>query len=145
VSGQAVATVEQAERILRDCLIGFEEVRLPVTGHCMRPALQEGEVAVLARVRPRFGDVVLVRQREGLRLHRLVWPLRGPRGVWRTKGDRAPRLDAPVGPEQALGTVVGVDGPGGRRRPARSRTRALLSLAAALWARARGGRARTAP
>ncbi|HKZ31985.1 MAG TPA: nucleotidyltransferase family protein, partial [Vicinamibacteria bacterium] len=64
------------EELLRDCLAEFPHVRLTVTGRCMEPALAHGEKVHLVsatRRRPRVGDVVLSRQKEGLRLHRLVF------------------------------------------------------------------------
>jgi len=56
------------EELLRDCLAEFPHVRLTVTGRCMEPALAHGEKVHLvsaARRRPRVGDVVLSRQKQG--------------------------------------------------------------------------------
>lgn len=106
-----------AEAVLRDCLADFPHVRLRVTGDCMVPALDPGDVVLVAspaRRRPRWGDIVLVLHPEGLRLHRLVWgpPLTlGQR--WRTKGDRSPRFDPPLQPAEVLGTVIGAERHGG--------------------------------
>jgi hypothetical protein len=110
-----VATVSWAEEVLRDGLAAFPWVRFTVTGRCMEPALAEGaKVRVMAasRRRPRLGDVVLARGRDGLRLHRLVWgpPLALPRTRWRTKADRGRLLDPPLDPWDILGTVVMVEG-----------------------------------
>lgn len=134
------------EELLRDCLAAFPHVRLTVTGRCMEPALAHGAKVHLvstARRRPRVGDVVLARQREGLRLHRLVFgPPLAPRGVrWRTKADRGLLLDPPLGAEDVLASIVEVEGrPGARPR----RTlHALVSLVRAVAARlARGARLR---
>lgn len=131
------------EELLRDCLASFPHVRLTVTGRCMEPALRHGEKVRLvgaSRRRPRLGDVVLARQREGLRLHRLVWgpPLAGAGSPWRTKADRGRRLDPPLGAGDVLASVAAVEGrPGARPRRA---GRALLSLAGGLAARLRAGR-----
>ena len=96
-----------AEEALRDCLLAFGRVRFRVTGACMRPDLPPGQVVTISREpRPRIGDVVLVRQAGGLRLHRLVLGPPLSRSVWRTKGDRLPALDPPLGPGDILGTVV---------------------------------------
>jgi hypothetical protein len=140
------AEVPFAEELLRDCLSSFPHVRLTVTGHCMEPALRHGERVHLvsaARRRPRLGDVVLARQKEALRLHRLVWaPPFGAR--WRTRADRGLLLDAPLRREDVLASVACVEGAvrGGPRRAGR----ALASLAGAALARvvrmgARGARA----
>jgi hypothetical protein len=136
----AGAEVPFGEELLRDCLASFPHVRLTVTGRCMEPALRHGEKVHLvgaSRRRPRLGDVVLARQKEGLRLHRLVWgpPLSG--SSWRTKADRGRRLDPPLAADDVLASVAVVEGrPGARPRRA---GRALLSLAGGVAARLRGG------
>jgi hypothetical protein len=130
------------EELLRDCLASFPHVRLTVTGRCMEPALAHGEKVHLVsavRRRPRVGDVVLARQKDGLRLHRLVFgpPLAPPGTRWRTKADRGRLLDPPLAAQDVLAKVVSVEGrPGARpRRP----LRALVSLARAVAARVTGG------
>jgi hypothetical protein len=123
-----------AESVLRDCLDAFAHVRFAVRGDCMEPALPAGATVLVAstsRRQPRFGDVVLVRQNEGLRLHRLVWGPPLPGLFWRTKGDRALHCDRRFGREAALGTVLGVETPNGTR-PVASVTLALRSLFVAL-------------
>jgi hypothetical protein len=131
------------EELLRDCLAEFPHVRLTVTGRCMEPALAHGERVHLvsaARRRPRVGDVVLARQQQGLRLHRLVFgPPFAPAWLrWRTKADRGVLLDPPLAAEDVLASIVSVEGrPGARPR----RTlRALLSLGRGLVARATSAR-----
>jgi len=134
------------EELLRDCLAAFPHVRLTVTGRCMAPALAHGAKVRLvsaARRRPRVGDVVLARQKEGLRLHRLVFgpPLAPPGLRWRTKADRGRLLDPPLGADDVLASIVGVEGrPGARpRRP----LHALFSLVRGVAARlSRGARLR---
>ena len=130
------------EELLRDCLASFPHVRLTVTGRCMEPALCDGEKVHLvgaSRRRPRVGDVVLARQRDGLRLHRLVWgpPLVRSGAPWRTKADRGRLLDPPLAADAVLASVEAVEArPGTRpRRPGR----ALLSLARGIAARLRLG------
>ncbi len=130
------------EELLRDCLAAFPHVRLSVTGRCMEPALAHGEKVRLvsaSRRRPRVGDVVLARQEQGLRLHRLVFgpPLAPPGVRWRTKADRGLLLDPPLAAEDVLASVVSLESrPGSRPR----RTlRALASLAQGIVARIRGG------
>jgi hypothetical protein len=144
--GREASEVGFGEELLRDCLRAFPHVLLTVTGRCMEPALVHGEKVRLvssARRRPRLGDVVLARQRDGLRLHRLVWgpPLAPPRTPWRTRADRGLFLDPPLEAADVLASVVAVEG-----RPARPRRRlrALASLVGGLAARLRGGAAREA-
>jgi hypothetical protein len=74
-----------------------------------------------------MGDVVLVRQAGGLRLHRLVLGPPFSRSAWRTQGDRLEVPDPPVVPADVLGTVVE---PRGRRLGL-----ALRACARSLWAR----------
>ena len=129
------------EELLRDCLASFPHVRLTVTGRCMEPAIAHGERVELvsaARRRPRVGDVVLSRQKEGLRLHRLVFgpPLAPPGSRWRTKADRGLLLDPPLEAKDVLASIVSVEGRPDAR-PRRS-LRALVSLVRGLAARARG-------
>jgi hypothetical protein len=130
------------EEVIRDCLASFPWVRLTVTGQCMLPALADGAKVHLvgaARQRPRLGDVVLARGRDGLRLHRLVWgpPLALPGTRWRTKADRGRLLDPPLDPSDILATVVAVEEfPDERsRRPGK----AAWSLARGVLARLRLG------
>jgi hypothetical protein len=129
------------EELLRDCLASFPHVRLTVSGRCMEPALAHGEKVRLvsaARQRPRLGDVVLARQREGLRLHRLVFgpPLAPPGSRWRTKADRGLLLDPPLESKDVLARVERVEGRPGAR-PRRALT-ALVSLLRGVAARVRG-------
>jgi hypothetical protein len=113
-------------------------VRLTVTGRCMEPAIAHGERVQLvsaSRRPPRVGDVVLSRQKEGLRLHRLVFgpPLAPPGSRWRTKADRGLLLDPPLEAKDVLAKVVSVEGrPGARPRRA---LHALVSLARGVAAR----------
>ena len=129
------------EELLRDCLDSFPHVRLTVTGRCMEPAIAHGErVRLVSALRrpPRVGDVVLSRQKEGLRLHRLVFgpPLAPPGSRWRTKADRGLLLDPPLEAKDVLAKVVSVEGRP-RARPRRA-LQALVSLALGLAARLRG-------
>jgi hypothetical protein len=120
---------DAAEEVLRACLRECGAVHFRVTGSCMAPHLPAGRLVVVsAREQPRWGDVVLVRQENGLRLHRLVArPLFSARGPWRTQGDRLPAPDPPLQAHDVLGTVVDP--------PSRSRWRALRAWAAAAWRR----------
>jgi hypothetical protein len=131
-----------AEDLLRDCLASFPHVRLTVSGRCMEPAIANGDKVRLvsaARRPPRIGDVVLARQPQGLRLHRLVFgpPIAPPGSRWRTKADRGLLLDPPLQAGDVLAKVVSVEGRPDAR-PRRALT-ALVSLARAVAARVRGG------
>jgi hypothetical protein len=139
---EAGAEVPFGEELLRDCLASFPHVRLTVTGHCMEPALLHGDKVRLvgvSRRRPRVGDVVLARQAEGLRLHRLVWgpPLAWKSASWRTKADRGRLLDPPLLAGAVLASVDAVEARSGTRP--RSTLRALLSLARGVASRLRLG------
>lgn len=127
------ADAELAEAVVRDCLEAFGQIQFRVTGTCMGPDLLPGQVVTVSRRRaPRLGDVVLVRQERGLRLHRLVFgpPVALRRWAWRTKGDRLESLDPALAPGDLLGTVV---------EPRRRRIGvALTACARSLWRRLRG-------
>ena len=132
------------EELLRDCLAAFPHVRLTVTGRCMEPAIAHGAKVHLVsatRRRPRLGDVVLSRQKEGLRLHRLVFapPIAPPGSRWRTKADRGVLFDPPLEAKDVLASIVTVEGdPAARPRRV---TTALVSLVAGVAARLRLGAA----
>lgn len=101
------------ETAARDLLRGFAGVAWRVVGTCMEPAIPEGATVVLEnveRARPRFGDVVLARFADGIRLHRLVWAPRRASRAWRTQADRAWLFDARLRREDVLATVVSVEG-----------------------------------
>jgi hypothetical protein len=103
------------EAVLRECLNTFTHIRMRVTGTCMVPVLHPGDtvsIASPARRPPKWGDIVLVRHRDGLRLHRLVWrwPFASDRFPWLTKADRSGECDPRVSPANLLGTVVRIEG-----------------------------------
>jgi hypothetical protein len=113
--------------LLEGLLREFPEATLRVSGRCLEPRIREGERVRLRsalRCPPRFGDVVLTRQPQGFRLHRLVWAL-GDR--IRTQADRG-ALDPALRRRDVLATVVGVED---RARP-RDRFRAARSLGLSL-------------
>jgi hypothetical protein len=130
-----------SEAALRECLAVFHQVRFRVTGACMEPKLSPGETVIVAdalRRPPRIGDVVLMRQPAGLRLHRLIWgPPLAPRFLsWRTKADCADAWDPKCSHGDILGIVVAVEGkPQGDLGS--SSLIALRSLTRALWTRFR--------
>jgi hypothetical protein len=140
--GDEPREVAFGEELLRDCLRSFSHVRLTITGRCMEPALRHGEKVRLvgsSRRRPRVGDIVLARQKDGLRLHRLVWgpPLARSDSSWRTRADRGLLLDPPLAAADVLASVDAVEGRPGAR--SRQTSRALLSLAGGIAARLRLG------
>ncbi len=122
---------------LEACVRGFGRTQIQVTGGCMRPVLPAGTRVGLqtACLRPpRLGDIVLVRTKDGVRLHRVVWKLPFRRSL-RTKGDQAARWDPPVEPCDVMATVVSSDSeiaPGNGRW-----WRTFRSLARLLHARVR--------
>ena len=133
----ADASPELSRAVLVECLREFPHVRLTVSGHCMSPAVREGEVVTLvsaARRRPRLGDVVLAATAEGLRLHRLLWT--SPLGGWRIKADAAPTWDAAVSGADIIATAIRVQ-QGDDARPTRSLARWLGSVLAVVRAHVR--------
>ncbi len=124
--------------LLESCVRAFGRVQLRVTGGCMGPVLPAGARVGLecAERRPaRLGDIVLVRTKHGLRLHRVVWKLPFGDGAMRTKGDRATGWDPPVAPGDVLGVVASSDA---AADPASRRLWwTFRSLAVLLWARVR--------
>jgi hypothetical protein len=149
-SASAFLTAERldtAEATLVACLRSFPYVRFRVTGDCMAPVLPAGSTVTVApsdRKPPRIGDIVLVCQSGGLRLHRLIWgPPLVSRGSWRTKGDRARLWDGRAPGDAILGTVIAGESGGdpGRwrvwhtARSAASGLVARLRVAAAAWGR----------
>ena len=141
-----------AEELLRECLSAFPHVRLTVTGRCMEPALRHGERVHLVgarRRRPRVGDVVLARQKDGLRLHRLVWgpPLACSGGAVADEGrPRPPPRPAARGRGRArVGRRRSRAGRGRGRGARAARSRSLAGAIAARLRlgdrRARGGAA----
>jgi hypothetical protein len=134
-----------SEAVLRECLNAFPHIRMRVTGTCMTPDLHPGDtvsIASPARRPPKWGDIVLVRHRDGLRLHRLVWrwPFASDRFPWLTKADRSVQCDPRVSSANLLGTVVRIEGASlaprlgnaSFRKTARSLKSGLIA-----WARAR--------
>jgi hypothetical protein len=130
-----------SEAALRECLAVFHQIRFRVTGGCMAPKLSPGETVIVADTlcrRPRIGDVVLMRQPAGLRLHRLIWgPPLAPRFLsWRTKADCADVWDPKCSHGDILGTVIAIEGiPQGDLGT--DSLSALRSLGRALWTRLR--------
>jgi hypothetical protein len=134
--------------VLQDCLETFPYVRLSVTGRCMMPALCPGDAVTIAprtRRTPRWGDIVLVRQPDGMRLHRLVWrwPSAFGNARWLTKADRSAEWDPPADPRSILGTMIQIEAPAGT--PPRRTARAIATLESLLvgfltWVRIRLGR-----
>jgi hypothetical protein len=134
-----------AEAVLRECLSSFPYIRMQVSGTCMTPELSPGDFVRITsptRRRLRWGDIVLVRSPDGVRLHRLVfgWPgIANPsRGFIVTKADRCVEFDQPVPCGFLLGTVTRVEGRVRERaQRGRRRWRTLESLLEGLmtWAR----------
>jgi len=134
-------SAELRDEILRGCADSRTSFTIKVTGECMVPNLNPGETVRLApsAVRPpRLGDIVLIRQSKGLRLHRLIWrPLFAKSGSrWRTMADRAITWDPGAALDDLIAAVVAVEGERPRRVSPR-RLKALRLLAGALFSRVR--------
>jgi hypothetical protein len=104
-----------SEAVLRECLNTFPHIRMRVTGICMTPDLHPGDIVSItspARRPPKWGDIVLVRNQDGLRLHRLIWrwPFASDRFPWLTKADSSVHCDPRVSSANLLGTVVRIEG-----------------------------------
>jgi hypothetical protein len=127
--GSIEASEPLAEATLRDLLGAFPHIRMSVAGTCMAPELDPGDTVHVvgeARHKPHFGDVVLRRHPQGLRLHRLVWDPPAVLGASRTRADRSLVWDPPLSPGDVLGTVVWVEGKG-RPRPIFAGCKSLMS------------------
>jgi hypothetical protein len=126
--------MSDSQILLEGLLRQFPEATLRVSGRCLEPRIGEGERVRLRSSEscpPRFGDVVLTRQPQGLRLHRLVWAV-GDRV--RTQADNG-ALDPALRRLDILATVVGVEGRARPRDPARAAFSLLISLARAIRGR----------
>jgi hypothetical protein len=138
VAGVGALDDAAAETLVRASLAEAGEASLRVNGRCLEPRLADGErVRLVAPERhaPRFGDVVLARGPDGLRLHRLVWPPPGLRSACvRTQADRARFPDAALGPGAILATAVAVER-AGRELPVRDARQAARLLWRGLVAR----------
>jgi hypothetical protein len=110
-------------RLLRQRLGG--EVWLPVDGHSMRPTIvAPGQVRVVARTRPRIGEVwAFVGDGGRIVGHRCQW--HRPEG-YVFHGDARAVADPVVAPERLIGRAVAVrDGRGERRLGVLDRVRGL--------------------
>jgi uncharacterized repeat protein (TIGR01451 family) len=105
------AQSRQFESFSMDCLSAGLRVRFQARGASMSPTIRDGEMVY---VRPasendlRRGDIVLVKNGFGFRLHRLVRADAG-RDVFITRGDCGLQDDPAVRREQILGVAVAKD------------------------------------
>jgi hypothetical protein len=101
----------QFESFSMDCLSAGLRVRFQARGASMASTIRDGEMVY---VRPaseadlRRGDIVLVKNGFGFRLHRLVRADAG-RDLFITRGDGALQDDPAVGRDQILGVAVAKD------------------------------------
>jgi hypothetical protein len=88
-------------------------VRFRPGGQSMRPAIEDGEAALVEPVRPaqvRRGDIILYRFERGVIAHRVRRiEKRGKEFVFTTRGDASRTDDAPVTETDLLGRVVAVE------------------------------------
>ena len=81
----------------------------PFVGTSMSPYIREGDVLLVQHALHtiRLGDVIVFRRAGGLIAHRVVLIKKhGNSSVYRTKGDNARSLDAPIPQSSVLGRVV---------------------------------------
>ena len=106
--GQALSLEETADRGLRS-LAADGPLRIAVTGNCMEPFFQEGQIVELAARRFFLpGDIVAFRPpgRGPRRLHRVLgYRFYQGRVCLVTRGDRIRRTDPPVPSDKVLGRV----------------------------------------
>lgn len=105
-----------AAQLALELLAKGQSVRFVARGHSMRPFVRDGDqVEVSPGVRPRVGDLVLLRQGDFGVVHRVVARF-GRRLL--IKGDNLPRADGWFTGDDLLGVVVAVRH-GDRRVPSR--------------------------
>ena len=102
---------KQFESFVMDCLKAGLRVRFQARGASMSPAIRDGEM-VYVKPAPtaslRKGDVVLVKDESGFRLHRLIHT-DAEHDVFSTRGDCGWEDDSPIRGEQILGVAVAKD------------------------------------
>ena len=103
------AQSEVFESLCREVLAAGGTVRFQARGASMSPAIRDGEIVYVRPLRkaPKTDDVLLVRGKDGMRLHRLVRRFKSndeARDLYVTRGDCGQEDDAPV----ASGDVLGV-------------------------------------
>ena len=95
-----------------DLLLGHDSFRFQVAGWSMYPALWKGDQLTVEPVSPaqlQVGDLLLFHHHGRLICHRLAGMNQtGPVTTLITKGDAVAGCDAPLGPDQILGRVVGI-------------------------------------
>ena len=102
---------KQFESVSLLCLRAGLRVRFQARGASMSPAIRDGEM-VYVKPSPREslhrGDIVLVKDDRGFRLHRLI-RADVRRDVFITRGDSGRQDDPAVGRAQILGVAVAKD------------------------------------
>jgi len=99
--------IELAAMLLRS----GSAVRIRAFGTSMLPTIWPGDVLLIERRaldQLKCGDLVLVKQEEGIRVHRL---LSNSGAHWMTRGDAMPQDDPPLRPTEILGRVAEIRGP----------------------------------
>ncbi len=99
---------EAFEAICREVLASGGTVRFEARGASMSPAIRDGEIVYVRPLRkaPKTGDVLMVRVKDGMRLHRLVRRFKfdnEARDLYVTRGDCGQEDDAPVESGDVLG------------------------------------------
>jgi len=99
---------EAFEVICREVLASGGTVRFQARGASMSPAIRDGDIVYVQPLRatPKTGDVLMVRGKDGMRLHRLVHKFKSDheaRELYVTRGDCGQEDDAPVESGDVLG------------------------------------------
>jgi hypothetical protein len=101
----------QFESFSLDCLKAGLRIRFQACGASMSPAIRDGEMVYVkpaAEAHFRKGDIVLVKNDHGFRLHRLIRADAG-RDLFITRGDCGLQDDPAVKRDQILGVAVAKD------------------------------------
>jgi hypothetical protein len=101
----------QFESFSLDCLKAGLRIRFQACGASMSPAIRDGEMVYVkpaAEAHFRKGDIVLVKNDHGFRLHRLIRADAG-RDLFITRGDCGVQDDPAVKRDQILGVAVAKD------------------------------------
>jgi hypothetical protein len=124
--------------LVAEVLAASGVVRLRVTGRSMLPSIWPGDTLLVRRRTAgqlARGDIVLFRRNERLFAHRVVSAMEGAGARVVAKGDGLPGADAPISPDEVLGTVSGILRRGVWLEP-RSRLEPLERLVAVILQRA---------
>jgi signal peptidase I len=89
-----------------------EFVKAQLFGHCMRPVINNGDIAVIAPVKLKeiaCGDIIVYKNNDRLKIHRFLGykKISGQKYLI-TKGDKSVTIDPPILPSLFLGKIITV-------------------------------------